>query len=484
MLMGQCSHCGKPTSWLRRVKGSLSTGGLGGNSDGMQAEFCDRACLDAFAEKKRREEEDARRKPRSQANKLHRSSSKLRDEWMRAKERLKKLEHTDRCISCGKEDFVLLGQAKTCIECTTRYSWAKEQDRTIRPGEKGYCYRCGFKFKGSVTPQTIDGELYCGKCGIWHREVELPRREARREVQEREKEWERAEKEERRRESRRLQAELRKKERQESKKIKAAVDEVQAIRNQWAEANAGNPRDAAHYFQLGRVLLGSADGRWSESATTWVTHLSGKEALGGEKGKPYANPRASAHAVPMLAEATVNYLKAISLGMPNPYDSGCAKLTYAKLLCLLARDGSEHYARDAEKDFRMHLRSTPDHVPTLERMTEAVWIYEVNDETRSQRVESLRARIQEAKTRVVLGVTGRAQAPPGGVESSYPENWSTLAESVRKRDGYRCTQCRAQNVELHVHHIVPLSKGGDNDVDNLTTLCDYCHGEIHPRMGR
>lgn len=31
----------------------------------------------------------------------------------------------------------------------------------------------------------------------------------------------------------------------------------------------------------------------------------------------------------------------------------------------------------------------------------------------------------------------------------------------------------------HVHHIIPLIKGGDNRKSNLISLCTECHGKIH-----
>lgn len=33
----------------------------------------------------------------------------------------------------------------------------------------------------------------------------------------------------------------------------------------------------------------------------------------------------------------------------------------------------------------------------------------------------------------------------------------------------------------HVHHIIPLSLGGDNREDNLISLCSTCHGKIHEK---
>ena len=52
-----------------------------------------------------------------------------------------------------------------------------------------------------------------------------------------------------------------------------------------------------------------------------------------------------------------------------------------------------------------------------------------------------------------------------------------LRHEVFKRDGYRCTECGATNKEkmLHTDHIVPVSQGGTDEMDNLRTLCDDCN---------
>jgi 5-methylcytosine-specific restriction endonuclease McrA len=47
-----------------------------------------------------------------------------------------------------------------------------------------------------------------------------------------------------------------------------------------------------------------------------------------------------------------------------------------------------------------------------------------------------------------------------------------------KRDGYKCVKCGATE-NLHVHHIIALSKDGTNDLGNLVTLCPSCHAEEH-----
>ena len=56
-----------------------------------------------------------------------------------------------------------------------------------------------------------------------------------------------------------------------------------------------------------------------------------------------------------------------------------------------------------------------------------------------------------------------------------------LAKSVRfevfKRDSFKCQYCgkSAPDVVLEVDHIIPVSKGGDNDISNLITACFDCN---------
>lgn len=52
-----------------------------------------------------------------------------------------------------------------------------------------------------------------------------------------------------------------------------------------------------------------------------------------------------------------------------------------------------------------------------------------------------------------------------------------LRFEVFKRDGFKCQYCGACAPEaiLHVDHIHPVSKGGDNDLMNLITSCQACN---------
>ena len=48
---------------------------------------------------------------------------------------------------------------------------------------------------------------------------------------------------------------------------------------------------------------------------------------------------------------------------------------------------------------------------------------------------------------------------------------------IFKRDCFTCQYCgkKAPDVILHIDHIVPVSKGGTNDILNLITSCESCN---------
>jgi 5-methylcytosine-specific restriction endonuclease McrA len=65
----------------------------------------------------------------------------------------------------------------------------------------------------------------------------------------------------------------------------------------------------------------------------------------------------------------------------------------------------------------------------------------------------------------------RRTPPPRG------SAWRRVREVVLHRDGHRCRRCGSPATPfdpLHVHHLVPRSEGGSDDVSNLVTLCALC----------
>lgn len=54
----------------------------------------------------------------------------------------------------------------------------------------------------------------------------------------------------------------------------------------------------------------------------------------------------------------------------------------------------------------------------------------------------------------------------------------SLRYDILRRDGFRCQICGAtarDGVKLHIDHIIPVSKGGKTEPQNLRTLCDRCN---------
>jgi hypothetical protein len=52
--------------------------------------------------------------------------------------------------------------------------------------------------------------------------------------------------------------------------------------------------------------------------------------------------------------------------------------------------------------------------------------------------------------------------------------WWTVIGQVLHRDGHRCTYCESTQ-QLTADHVVPLTRGGTNDLSNLTACCIPCN---------
>ncbi len=76
----------------------------------------------------------------------------------------------------------------------------------------------------------------------------------------------------------------------------------------------------------------------------------------------------------------------------------------------------------------------------------------------------------------------------GGVSRIIRDNYGlkdayqALIQEVLERDGRMCIECNS-TLNLQVHHLVPLSKGGKSEKANLGTLCSDCHEKRHSHMG-
>lgn len=54
------------------------------------------------------------------------------------------------------------------------------------------------------------------------------------------------------------------------------------------------------------------------------------------------------------------------------------------------------------------------------------------------------------------------------------EEWAALRIAVFQRDNYRCVYCGSPK-RLECDHVIPLSRGGTNDITNLASACYLCN---------
>lgn len=70
-----------------------------------------------------------------------------------------------------------------------------------------------------------------------------------------------------------------------------------------------------------------------------------------------------------------------------------------------------------------------------------------------------------------------------GVDGSF-----TLIEweLLKKQYGHRCPICNRNepNIKLTIDHIIPLSRGGSNYIENIQPLCQSCNVKKHTKIFR
>jgi len=108
-------------------------------------------------------------------------------------------------------------------------------------------------------------------------------------------------------------------------------------------------------------------------------------------------------------------------------------------------------------------------------------------------------RVRELRTEygwpVVTKQTGRPDLPVGvyllEMDRQAPVHDRLIPDPVRfavlRRDSYQCLHCswhinewnKADPRILELHHKKHHAKGGDNTAENLITLCNICHDEVH-----
>lgn len=58
-------------------------------------------------------------------------------------------------------------------------------------------------------------------------------------------------------------------------------------------------------------------------------------------------------------------------------------------------------------------------------------------------------------------------------------SWREIRQEVLRRDN-RCCQVCGKKHSGQVHHVIPRSQGGTDELSNLMTLCGQCHMLVSP----
>jgi 5-methylcytosine-specific restriction endonuclease McrA len=61
------------------------------------------------------------------------------------------------------------------------------------------------------------------------------------------------------------------------------------------------------------------------------------------------------------------------------------------------------------------------------------------------------------------------------------QTYRRLMTRVLERDGWRCQKCGSLE-NLQVHHKIKRSQQGNDSLQNLVTLCAYCHMHEHEQL--
>lgn len=70
----------------------------------------------------------------------------------------------------------------------------------------------------------------------------------------------------------------------------------------------------------------------------------------------------------------------------------------------------------------------------------------------------------------------RGRSPfPAKAYDIYLPKWIALRKAVFIRDDFTCAYCGQRGGRLECDHVMPASRGGSNDIGNLTTACFKCN---------
>lgn len=72
---------------------------------------------------------------------------------------------------------------------------------------------------------------------------------------------------------------------------------------------------------------------------------------------------------------------------------------------------------------------------------------------------------------------------PAGWTPRLPEKeWLPLCGKVYQRDGYICAYCDDEEGPFQIDHVIPVTRGGSNEMSNLRVACRSCNSSKGDRL--
>jgi DNA repair exonuclease SbcCD ATPase subunit len=84
--------------------------------------------------------------------------------------------------------------------------------------------------------------------------------------------------------------------------------------------------------------------------------------------------------------------------------------------------------------------------------------------------EKLEKRISSLRTQIISLYDFWPETPP---------DWQKRKHLVQQSSGGSCQRCGTSHIEKHIHHRIPVSRGGSHKIENLEQLCVKCHSQAH-----
>lgn len=111
--------------------------------------------------------------------------------------------------------------------------------------------------------------------------------------------------------------------------------------------------------------------------------------------------------------------------------------------------------------------------------------YEINEYEKEQQIEKYKEEIKASELKKALKQVARQRLMEEGILFDEEHKRSYIPQEVvgyvYMRDGGRCRECGGTK-NLQLDHIIPFSKGGSSEPENLQLLCKECNQKKGDRI--